>query len=259
MKQRIVFIDIDGTLFDNENDIIHSSTIDAIHKLKDKGIKVCISSGRSKILGDEIFLRYNLTFDGYVLINGQYVMLNNEVIYHNPINQTFITEFINECELKDVDYGFLTENDTFVSSHRPHVIKAFKDFKMKLPRLIKKADVYQNIYQGIFLDLETISYFSQKFAHYVRFIPWLHNGADIIPVNASKAKGMEIIVEKLGLTRDNVIAFGDSTNDIEMLQYANIGVAMGNAKDSLKEVASFVTDDIDKDGLWKALKELKLI
>ncbi|QVK18928.1 Cof-type HAD-IIB family hydrolase [Mycoplasmatota bacterium] len=259
MAQKIVFIDIDGTLFDNDNDIIHPSTIDAIDKLKQNGVAVCIASGRSKVLGDEVFSRYDLDFDGYVLINGQFVLYKDEVIYKNPIDKTFIHEFIEECRIQDVDYGFLTEDDTFISSYRPQVLKSFSDFKMKLPRLMTEEDIQKDIYQGLFFDLNYIPYFSQKFAQYVRFISWLHNGADIIPINASKAIGMEKICQHLGIMRENVIAFGDSTNDIEMLQYANIGVAMGNAKNSVKEIATIVTDDIDKDGLSKALKKLQLI
>jgi len=156
-------------------------------------------------------------------------------------------------------YGFLTKDETFISSNRENVIKAFTDFKMKMPRLISQEDMQKDMYQGLIFNIDAIPYFSQKFSQYVRFISWIHNGADIIPIHASKAKGMHKICEKLGIKQKDVIAFGDSTNDIEMLQYAHIGIAMGNAKNNLKEVATFVTDDIDKDGLSKALIKLKLI
>ncbi len=259
MRKKIVFIDIDGTLFDNEHDMIHQSTITAIEQLKQNGVIVCIASGRSKSLGEEVFKRYELIFDGYVFINGQYVVFNDELIYKNPLDKNFIQEFITECQKQNVDYGFLTDDDTFVSSYHPSVLKAFQDFKMKVPRLMNETDFNKDIYQGLFFENKMHLYFSQKFTRYVKFIPWLGNGADIIPIQASKAVGMHKICEKLGILREDVVAIGDSTNDIEMIQYAHIGIAMGNAKKELKEVASFVTDDISKDGLQKALKRIKLI
>lgn len=259
MNRKIVFIDIDGTLFDNMNDLIHQSTIDAIKKLKENDIYICIASGRSMALGDEVFLRYQIDFDGYVLINGQFVVFNNEIIYKKPLNKNFIEEFIIECKKLDLDYGFVTNDETFVSSRSNKVIKTFADFKIKVPRLITEGDLHKDIFQGLFFDEASINYFSQKFKSYVKFIGWLGNGADIIDKNASKAIGIAKICEKLGIKRENVYAIGDSYNDIEMIEYASIGIAMGNAKDSLKEVADYVTDDISADGLANALKKFNLI
>ncbi|HEY8364505.1 MAG TPA: Cof-type HAD-IIB family hydrolase [Haloplasmataceae bacterium] len=260
MKQKIVFIDIDGTLFDNEHNLIHPSTIKALAKLKEKNIKVCIASGRSMVLCQEVLNRYKLSCDGYVLINGQYVILNEEVIYKNPLPKTFINEFISECKRKQLDYGFMALDDTFVSSHRKEVVKSFSDFKMSLPRVIVQEDLSKELYQALFFDIDSIPYFSQKFAQYVKFIIWsINDGADVIPLYASKKIGMKKIIEKLQINREDVYAFGDSLNDMEMLEYANIGVAMGNAHPELKRIANLVTDDIDKDGLYKALKLLDLI
>ncbi len=259
MDRKIVFIDIDGTLFDNLNNKVHQSTIEAINKLKENGVYVCIASGRSMALGDEVFLRYQLAFDGYVLINGQFVVLNKEVIYKKPLNKKFINEFINECNSLDIDYGFVTNDETFISSNSPKVNKAFADFKMNVPRLITEKDLHKDIFQGLLFDKTSLNYFSQKFKSYVKLIGWISNGADIIDKDASKAIGMAKICGKLGIKRENVYAIGDSNNDIEMIEYANVGIAMGNAKESLKEVADYVADDISEDGLAKALKEFKLI
>ncbi|MDF2699543.1 MAG: Cof-type family hydrolase [Haloplasmataceae bacterium] len=259
MENKIVFIDIDGTLFDNKNDKIHQSTLEAIKQLKDNHIKVCIASGRSKVMSDEVFKRYHLTFDGYVLINGQYVILNDEVIYKNPLDEVFINEFILKCDKMDIPYGFQTFDDSFVSSHEIKVVDAFKNFKIKLPKIATYKDFNRELYQGLIFQNDVINYFSQKFKQYVKFIQWLEEGADIVPVNSSKANGLELLCEKFKIKRENVYAFGDSTNDIEMIKYAGVGIAMGNAKPALKEIADYITDDIDQDGLFNALKKFKLI
>ena len=71
--------------------------------------------------------------------------------------------------------------------------------------------------------------------------------------------GIKRYLELTGIRREEIIAFGDAENDLDMIQYAGIGVAMGNAKEAVKEVADYVTDDIDDDGIEKALKHLGLI
>ena len=71
--------------------------------------------------------------------------------------------------------------------------------------------------------------------------------------------GIQKMMELFRLSREEIIAFGDAENDIDMLKFAGIGVAMGNAFSILKEQADYVTDHIDKDGIWKALKHFQVI
>ena len=71
--------------------------------------------------------------------------------------------------------------------------------------------------------------------------------------------GVEMIAEYFGLTKDNVMCFGDGGNDISMLKYASIGVAMGNAADKVKDAANYVTTSIDDNGISNALKHFNII
>ena len=83
--------------------------------------------------------------------------------------------------------------------------------------------------------------------------------ADILPAGGGKPNGLAHTLAHLGLTREQCIAFGDGGNDVTMLEYAGIGVAMGNACDAAKAAADYVTDDITADGLAKALAHFGLI
>ena len=84
-------------------------------------------------------------------------------------------------------------------------------------------------------------------------------GADIIEKGQSKAKGLEALCDYYGIDMKDVISFGDSMNDYEILREAGMGVAMGNSVDELKQAADYVTDDIDKDGVYNACLRLGLI
>jgi Cof subfamily protein (haloacid dehalogenase superfamily) len=261
MEKKLLFIDIDGTLFDNKQDKVHESTLEALEQLKqNKDIYVCIASGRSSQLANEVLDRYPMYFDGYVLVNGQIVMLNDVIIYKNPLKQAFIKEFIAECEKCDVPYGLVSNSLSIVSDHHPKVVQSFREFKMALPEIAQKKDYSDEFYQGLFFDMRYFDHFVNKFKDEVVFLAWHQNeGADIIPKGSSKAIGMEVLRKKLKIKRENIYAVGDSTNDIEMIEYAHIGIAMGNGKEELKQVADYVTEAIDQDGLMKALKKYQLI
>ena len=82
---------------------------------------------------------------------------------------------------------------------------------------------------------------------------------DIIPADGGKGNAIERILERYGLSREDAIAFGDGDNDIDMLRYAHIGVAMGNAGEHVKTHADYVTACVDDDGIYKALKVYGLL
>lgn len=83
-------------------------------------------------------------------------------------------------------------------------------------------------------------------------------GADIVERSSSKAAGLRRLCQYYRIPIEDTVAFGDSMNDCEIIREAGIGVAMGNATPELKATADYVTDDIDKDGIWKACKHLGL-
>ena len=81
----------------------------------------------------------------------------------------------------------------------------------------------------------------------------------MVEQEASKAEGLKRLCQYYGIGLGQTIAFGDSMNDYEIVREAGIGIAMGNSVEELKAVADYVTDDIDRDGVWKACRQLGLI
>ena len=81
----------------------------------------------------------------------------------------------------------------------------------------------------------------------------------MISIDGGKAKGIGQVLAHYGLTAEEAIAFGDSDNDLDMLQAVKIAVAMGNACDEAKQCADYITTDVDDDGIWNALKHFELI
>ena len=88
---------------------------------------------------------------------------------------------------------------------------------------------------------------------------WTPLFADVNPGGISKQIGIELFCEHFGINVSETMAFGDGGNDITMLKFTQIGIAMGNANDNVKEIADFVTEDVDNDGIEKALLHFGII
>ena len=90
-------------------------------------------------------------------------------------------------------------------------------------------------------------------------VRWHPDFTDMIPADGGKPRGIRCFMERHGFTREQTMAFGDGGNDIAMLRFAGIGVAMGNANDEVKASADYVTDDVDHDGIMNALRHFGVI
>ena len=97
---------------------------------------------------------------------------------------------------------------------------------------------------------------ASKYAFYSSFNEY---GMDVIPSSYNKAIGIEALIKHLGIKQEEVIAIGDGHNDAEMIAYAGLGVAMGNAIDKCKKVADYITTDIDDNGIYNAFKYAGII
>ena len=88
---------------------------------------------------------------------------------------------------------------------------------------------------------------------------WHETFTDIIPKDGGKTAGIQAVLEHYGIKKEECMAFGDGGNDKDMLQYAGIGIAMGNATEDVKQVADYVTKDIDEDGILHGLQQFHVL
>jgi len=115
------------------------------------------------------------------------------------------------------------------------------------------------LYQTLmFCPEEEERQYTSDYSHF-GFIRWHPYSVDVIPKGGSKAEGIKKMIDRLGFKLEDVYAFGDGLNDIEMLQAAGTGVAMGNAVPEVKQHANMTTKSVEEDGIWYGLKELELI
>lgn len=256
---KAVFFDIDGTLVSFKTHAIPQSTLDALALLREKGIKVFIATGRHfcsiNNLGNQIF-------DGYVTINGGCVLVGtDQVIYKQGIPSEDIQALFNYWEKEgEFPCAFVLEHKIWMNYTDKAVDEIFCMLNFPAPPICPLEQIKGQAVSQI------IAFFTEeKEKHIMEILPhcestrWNPLFTDLVPLGISKRVGIDKMLEYFRINLDECMAFGDGGNDIQMLSHAGIGIAMGNASDEVKKVADFVTDSVDEDGVYKALKHFKVI
>lgn len=263
MRHKIVFFDMDGTVYQTENDVIQDSTLAAVGRLRDAGYVVAAATGRPLNQMDSILSQ--IQFDYYVLINGGYVLDRDfNIISSSPISSEDTQELVQLASDNDLGLMFHFGDASYIYNNFYPVYELTK---------------YTNSMNGVFYD-PTQSYHkrhdpynavllvkdSSLVQDFVENHPNLRldlinvktNGFayDVFNAGNDKSSGVEAILNREGLSWDDAIAFGDSTNDIQMLQKAGLGIAMGSSSDYVKSFADEVTSSVYNNGIFNAVKKI---
>lgn len=254
-----LFFDIDGTLFDNDAQKVSTKMIETIKKLsKDDRYLIGLATGRSMEQLDAIAEIKDL-FKVKILINGAVAYHENEFIYGRPLDEKdceAVLKFANEI---NIGIGFIGKQGHAISVLNDVVIKSLKNYQMAIPIVNPLYYLNQEIFQiWVFSnDKKIISQFRHKFSR-LKLFPWHQDGADLVHPLVSKGEAINHIKKHFPI--DKVIAFGDGENDVEMIEMADIGVAMANSQsEALKSKASFITGHVSEDGLYDALIKLNIL
>lgn len=258
MDKHIIFFDIDGTLLDKDK-CLPKSAKEAIFSLKKLGHEVAIATGRAPFMFSE--LREELDIDTYVSYNGQYVVLNGEVIYTNPLNRKALESLTELAVSNNHPVVYMDHEDMRANVpdheyiHESISTLKINHFPSHDPHYYEERDLYQSL---LFCKEGEEKLYQDKYKEF-DFVRWHPVSVDVIPAGGSKAKGIQKIVEKLGIPKENQAAFGDSLNDLEMLSLIENSVAMGNGHELAKKAAKYITRSVDEDGILHGLKILGLL
>jgi len=258
-KIQAVFFDIDGTLLSFKTHEVAASTEEAIEHLQAKGIKAILSTGRSINSIDHV--RY-LNFDGYITFNGGYcVTKEGEILLKKAIDPSDIQSILDYAKEKPLSFSFMSEKEVTIHDVTPEIAGMYAHLNLPVPPLVDmdKVDITSILQTNIFMGPEEEKEFMQQVMPNSLASRWSPLFADVNPQGQSKQVGIDVFCNYFGIDRANTMAFGDGGNDITMLKHVGIGVAMGNANPEVKEIADYITDDVDSDGIWNALKHFGIL
>jgi Cof subfamily protein (haloacid dehalogenase superfamily) len=255
---KTLFFDMDNTLIDTQNHKVDASSIQALREVQSKGYKLCLATGREWMM-----VKYNdvlsiLEWDGFVLTNGQLV-LDREYreILHITIARHALLEILKVLEEYHLSATFSGETNFRVTDIDESMTIAHNFFNEPIYEREEYTDQPIDkilVYMPRNFDLTPF-----KKIKGITIVPGISTYCDVIAEHCNKSTGIQALLENMGWENDGYTAFGDSLNDIEMLQHADISVAMGNAVQELKDIADFVTDDAGKDGIANALRKIGYI
>ncbi len=257
---KAIFFDIDGTLVSFNTHRVPQSTIDALIELRKRKIKIFIATGRSLAQIDNLD---GVDFDGYITFNGSYcVTADHQVIHKGIIPKEDIDALIRYQEEKEsFPCSFMTKDEITVNYVNDRVRELARMVDVPIPpvRSLREAARNEVIQANLYVDKAKEDEIMQIIFPHCEASRWNPIFADINVRGNNKQTGIDKVIGNYGIRLDETMAFGDGGNDISMLRHVAIGIAMGNASDEVKQAADYTTENVDEDGIWKALKHFNII
>lgn len=261
----VLFFDIDGTLISNKTDKIPQSTIDALMQAKVNGHYIFVNTGRTICaLRKEVT---SIDFDGFLCGCGTYLVYRGDVLLQSSIEKKRGRDIIE----KMYEFGLDGVMEGIENNYLPRKTSRFAGleeqrvyFDTYLPGVGRDQYIEDGdfIYDKLFVYVDELSDrdgFFEYISQDLDIVDRGQGGYEIIQKGYSKWTACDFIMKKLGIDRAESYAFGDSTNDLAMFEYANHTIAMGEHAKELEPYAEFITKDVDNDGIAYALKHYGLI
>lgn len=255
---KAIFFDVDGTLVPSGTNTIQPDVMAALNRLRRDGVALFLSTGRHMTMLDQV--RRQFEFDGYVSVSGQYCLYHGAPVYKNPIPGRGMEELVGAMEAHGFSGMFLEGESCWLNALDGPARAFLEEFHVVTPPVcpLSRAmtgEVYQVI---VMLDRERERLLLDR-ADHLAAVRWHPGFLDAMPPGGGKDTGIGQVLRHLGLGREEAMAFGDGENDISMLKCVGVGVAMGNANDTVKAAADYVTGPVDAGGLCAALRRFELL
>lgn len=268
---KLFAFDIDGTLLDNKSKVPDSS-IEALKKLDDAGIKVVLASGR--VFSSVKYNQNLLNIRGpIVATNGSLISLDGRDIYKTyPLEEDKLKQLYEFCISNKLDFHIYDDENYYTNRVNLEKIKHLEidnNYGMNYQvNLIYKNDpisyLIENNKKAVKFQIsgiddndlsrnEIVKILNNDFSDSLYITSSGFSQLEIGNKNATKWSSIEEICEILGINKNEVAAIGDAHNDIPMVSNAELGFAMGNAKEELKEVADVIVADNQFSGILEAV------
>ena len=266
MEYKLVAIDMDGTLL-NKSKAVSSKTLNALTEARKKGVHIVLSTGRILKSAERYWNELELS-SPIIACNGAVISdENGNVIYKNPIGGELAKNVVEIAVKNNVYFHFYNENTLFSNIYVKEVIDYYADRDWSINYEIfdnidglVKNNI--NIYKFLMLDNDfnklRVLHGELEKLNQIGLTKSGENNLEVMNNNVSKGIALDHLCGKLNIPRESVIAIGDNENDISMLQFAGLGVAMGNASDYVKSKADYVTLTNDEDGVANIIEKFIL-
>lgn len=259
-------LDIDGTLLNSKKEVT-PAVLQKIHELQERKVPVMIASGRpeqgirhvAEAIDMNVYGGYVLSFNGGKITEFQ----TGEVVYNTTIPVELNDEIIRMAHEVEESTVLTYQGDKIIVENPENEYAKLESRVVKMP-LEKVEDLTGKVTFQVnkFLIVgnpevlkHRVACLAEHFRGKLNVFQSEPFFIEIVPMGIDKAKSLDWLLKKLGYQREELVACGDGGNDITMIDYAGMGVAMGNACDAVKEVADEITASSDEDGVAKVIEK----
>ncbi len=267
---KLIALDLDGTVLTSENEVT-GATIQAVQAAHKQGVHVVVSTGRNYSNAKHVIDKLGVC-ELVSVCNGALVLdlMKSRTIYRNSINAQDIRTILPMLDIPEIFYQLYIGGENYRDER---LDKLYFDYFPRRPDSDRVAHVVPNIREFVFHSAPGTDVCVDKiFVHCpntellgklrktVSQVKTVHltssnpQNFEVTNWGITKAVGIKRLCSYLGMTKEHVLAIGDSENDLDMLQYAGISVAMGNAIDSVKQCTDYITRSNDEDGVAYAIR-----
>ncbi|MGN1386055.1 MAG: Cof-type HAD-IIB family hydrolase [Bacillus sp. (in: firmicutes)] len=267
MAYKMIVLDLDDTLLRDDH-TISPRTKDALMKAQEQGVKVVLASGRPtfamKQIAEELHLEkygsFILSFNGSKIIDWQ----DKQEIFSSTLSAEAVHKLYDLSRREGVSIHTYVGDDIVTEDDSPYTaeesvitglpVKFVDSFKQAITEPVVKCLMLHEPEKLKLVEAKLQAELSDEFS-VMRSKPYF---LEFMEKGISKGTSLNQLIQILGIEREEVIAMGDSYNDLEMIEFAGLGVAMGNANDDIKAAADYVTDTNMNDGVAKVVEEFIL-
>lgn len=271
MNYKLVAIDCDNTLIKHDGEM-HPDNIKAINMILEKGIKVVIATGRNDILVKDYMDEVGFKEEIVIGCNGASIrdLKDNSIIQLNYIPKDTMKKIIDICLKNHIKAKMFTLTESYSTSEEnmgdelKEILTYTKQLSLSLEYKFEK-DIESLIDKKEFLkvviledDREKLLNIQSQFKALedINAVISARNCLDIMKKGVSKGNALKDYSNMLGIKQEEIVAIGDSENDLEMLNFASFSVAMGNADDFIKQACDMVTLKNDEGGVAYAINKI---
>ncbi len=276
--KRVILLDVDGTVVDYSNKLSESAAR-AVRQARAAGHLVYLCTGRSKA---EMYSElWEMGIDGMIGGNGSYIEHHGEVVMHQSLTTQECREIVDWLQSRGIEFYLEANSGLYGSKNfREAALPAIRSYaagkgapdseswtvEQAFPDMIYGADLHRD-------DVNKVSYIltspedhpetAARFSH-LKSGTWGGRDShalfgDLGASGITKVHAIGVLLDHIGKDRALTVAAGDATVDVPMLEYCNIAIAMGNSSADVIAVADYVTDDVTRDGLYKAFEHFDLL
>lgn len=259
---KLIFFDIDGTLWDDHMEI-PESTVRAVRMLRENGHMAFLCSGRARgnICSEKLLA---LGFDGIIAACGNHVELNGKLLYENILPKELtrrVVELLFDCRMPAIlegpDYHWIDQDGFGADPFVEYLFQEMGDTAVPINGYTE--DMRINKFSASVLEHTDYRTVKETLTSDFDFIEHTPTVVEVVPKGTSKATGIAWLCDYLNVPVSDTYGVGDSINDLDMLRAVGHGIAMGNGTDAAKEAAEYVTADIHEDGIYRAMEHYGLI